>query len=126
MKIFKGVLLSAFLTYLISLLIFLIAGIGNDLILPVLFSVAIFSPIIIIGAIVIWGIPCHLLLNKFKCSNPFLYALAGIVPVPVFLAIFSPLGEEKLTEFLIQCFFFGFIGVVSAISLWYSLVYKKL
>jgi len=125
MKLLKGLFFSAFATYIVSLVIFTLVNIGDDFIIPIILGTAIYAPIVIIGGLIIWGIPCHLLLQKFKSNDPFFYALAGFVPIPMCLAIFSPFGEKQLPEFLGLCAIFGFIGAVSASMLWYSVVYKK-
>ena len=125
MKLFKGFLLSALVTYVLSLVIFVIFSIGNELMLPVMISISIVAPLVIVGALIVWGIPCHLLLKKLGIDSPFFYALAGFFPVPLFLAIFTPFGNEPLAEFLAQCATFGFLGVLAATMLWYFVVYNK-
>lgn len=125
MKLFKALLISSLATYIISLVIFFIMGIGNDLMLPLILSTAIFSPIVIIGALVFWGIPCHLCLKKLGSNSPFFYALAGFIPIPICLALLTPFGKEQLIGFLVQCAIFGSISIVAACVLWYSLVYKE-
>ena len=125
MKLLKSGVLSILLMWVVVVVFFFVAGIGNELQVASTLGAAIVSPIVIATAFLVWGLPAYLVLNKLNKSSPSWYALAGFVPGPIFIAHFKPFGNDALQYLLYQSVFCGVIGALGAVIFWYGMVRKN-
>ncbi len=79
MQLIRGSLVSALGMWLSSIAIFFALGTNNDLQEALAIGVAIVSPFVILGFLVAWAIPVHLLLKRRNHTRIVWYALIGIM-----------------------------------------------
>jgi hypothetical protein len=125
MKLIRSGVLSVFAMWAVAVAVFWVSGIGNELQVATTLGAAIVSPVIIIAAFLLWGLPVHLLLIKYRKSSFGWYVLAGFLPGPIFIGFFKPFGNDPFQYLLNQSLFCGVIGIIGAALFWYSMVRKN-
>ncbi|WP_125931920.1 hypothetical protein [Thiosocius teredinicola] len=122
MQLIRGSLVSALGMWLSSIAIFFALGTNNDLQEALAIGVAIVSPFVILGFLVAWAIPIHLLLKRRNHTRIVWYALIGIIPGPFFVALAKPFGNDSLKDLAYQSMVFSIIGVLGAAIFWFFAV----
>ena len=74
--------------------------------------------------VLVWALPVHFVLRKFKSQSFFLYLVAAIVPSFVFVYVFKPFGHHPSADLLVQALNCSLVGVLGAASFWYFGVYR--
>lgn len=74
--------------------------------------------VIVMGVVVVWGVPMHLVLRHFKKTGMFWYALIGAVP-SLAIPIDSISGNYVEGAVLGSTLFFTLVGVSAALAFRY-------
>lgn len=73
----------------------------------------------------VWAVPVHLLLSKFKCHNIIWYLIAAVIPGIVFVCGFRPFGDDTRFDLMVQAVQCSAVGVIAMLPFWYRLVYRN-
>ena len=122
MKLLKSVTLSILSMWAVTVVYFWVSGIGNDLQVAATLGAAVGSPLVIVAVYILWGIPIHVVLRKYRKSSIVWYVIAGFLPGPIFIAFFKPFGNDALQYLFYQSLLCGVIGVIGAALFWYNMV----
>lgn len=125
----KNIFLSSLaLLITVFILVFVVAlvdSIGNDF-GGIIISAVIAGVATMVASVVllIWVIPLHLALAKFKKTKFTWYIVAALFPGFIFVYWLTPFGQDPDMHLLFQALFCSFVGVVSATVFWYFAVYR--
>lgn len=112
-------------SFLVTLLLCLPEHIAKDIYpFSIIFFIASFAALVALVVTVIWAIPMHLILSKYKLKSYGWYLLLAIIPSFIFIYCFKPFGNDKATDLAMQAVICSFIGSVGAFLFWYILVCK--
>jgi len=118
----KG-LMAAYIAAIIALLVPIIAdGIGND---ALHWSILVFwsaGTIVITLALLLAGLPVALVLEHYDLDKTYHYAVAALVPGPLFVFLLKPFGNDTFPTLLLQTAFCSLVGGIAALAYWYVAV----
>ena len=112
----------------VFILVFVVAlfdSIGNDFgIVTISAVIAGVATAVASVVLLIWVIPLHLALVKFKKDKLIWYIVAALFPGFIFVYWLTPFWQDSDIHLLFQALFCSFVGVVSATVFWYFAVYR--
>lgn len=124
MRVAIGSLLTVFLITVLATAAPWIIGPNNDLREATSYGMAIVSPIVATVCLVVWGLPVHFILSKYKMKEFWWYVIAGFIPAPIFVFVTKPLGADITIHLLMQSIYFGVFGCIGALIFWFYVVKK--
>lgn len=83
------------------------------------------SAIVAFWAVLLWGLPIHIFLNWLNKRNFIWYAIAAMIPGPLFIIFLKPFGEDDLGGLLNQSILCSGLGLLGAYTFWYFAAREK-
>lgn len=115
-----------FSSFLVTLLLCLPDHFAQDVYsFSMVFLIASVASLIALVVTVIWAIPMHCILSKYKFESCGWYLLLAVISSCVFIFLFKPFGHDKASDLIIQTILCSFVGSVGAFLFWYIVVYKQ-
>lgn len=125
LKILVGSLISVLAIVATTMIVFLLSGIGNDLQVAATLGAGIVSAIVAFWVMLLWGLPVHFFLLWLERQEFFWYAIAALIPGPIFIFFVKPFGEDELKYLLSQSVLCSAIGVIGALAFWLYVVRRE-
>ena len=119
-------LVSVLTVFVITFLVTLVDSLGTAYSNPLIsISIAGIAALVSTIVVVVWAIPLHLLLSRFKKLNVSWYLLGAVVPAFFFIYAFKPFGNDTNSTLFIQALICTLYGSLGALSFWYIAVYRQ-
>ena len=85
-------------------------------------SISVVTTIVAAIAMLIWGLPTHILLQRKNLKALKYYLLSGLVPGIFFVYIFKPFGQEAPYNLFLQAIQCGVVGsfIAGVFWLWFN------
>lgn len=106
--------LMATLTGFVNAILYVFAISDGELNFQSMFFLALIGAAVVFAVVLVWGLPMHYVLKRFKKTGMGWYISIGIIP-----SLMIPLDYLMggyYTNLIIQTLFFSYVGIVAAIA----------
>jgi len=110
--------------FTVTLIICLIDSIGSDYSPLLSFVIAGVAAVVAAVVTLVWAVPLHLILQKYKQEKLSWYLFLAVVPSVIFIYGFKPFGEDTTSDLAKQAAFCALVGSLGAFIFWYIAVRK--